>query len=370
MRPRSIDMKMEYGSLHHLFDETYANAIAGLGGIRKSSSKTALKVAADRLKQYVALRSTGLGQSLRSDLTTAMLQIIAIYPHYLHHYRVHDINWLAREAVFHVPFNVSYPFEPALPNRTVYLTGKRDGLYKAKDGNRIGIGVWEIKTKTKIDRAHLAEQLRCDSQSLFYLHATMLESRLGLTDLYPKKWKVVQETYDVLKRPALVRSHNESVEAYVKRCADRVAEKPNEFFAREVISVQDAELENYGANFLMPEVRAFLEWWESVKENPSPEGRSRSKLHYLNLGALINAWGKSPYYEALVGNQSSRTLRFIEVPFPELYDDEERAKIEAAEDLTAVSPLPQKDRKTLGKEIAAVAKKKIPAMRKKSDKKA
>jgi hypothetical protein len=347
-RPRTVDMKIEYGNLHHLFDETYGNSIAGLGGFRKSSSKTALKNAQVAIDRYVAARSAGLVKNLKLDLAIAAMQVSAIYPHYLHHYRHHEIQWIARESVFRVPLEVTYPFDSAAtPPRLVYLTGKRDGLYKAKDGNVTGIGLWEIKTKTRIDRAHLADQLRCDSQSLYYLFATLLEAKTNGDKLKP-----VQETYDVLKRPAFVRGNNESVEAYVKRCSDRVAEKPNEFFARTVISLREPELQTYANHFLIPEIRAFLEWWDSVKEDPSPAGRAKSRLHYLSLAALINAWGRSPYYEALVENPSSRTLRSIAVPFPELYDDMERAKIEAAEDATAVTALPsQKDRAAANKEL-------------------
>lgn len=364
LRPRSVDMKMEYGNLHHRMDEIYGNAIAGLGGIRKSSPTAALKIATKAVEEYVNIRMTGLGHSLRTDLATAAQQVIAIYPLYLRHYQHHDIRWIAREALFRVPLQVNYPYDLNAPTRTIYLVGKRDGLYKAKDGNVNGIGLWEIKTKTKIDRAHLAEQLRCDSQSLFYLYATLLEAQQNGSKLLP-----VQETYDVIKRPALKRTRNETVAQYVKRCVDRVAEKPNEFFAREVISLRAPELEAYARQFLLPEVRAFLEWWDSIKDDPSPEGRAKSRLHYLGLGALINAWGKSPYYEALVENQSSRTLRRIEVPFPELEDDMEMARIEAADDLTHLQTLSQKERKSSKDSIRKQAKGFVSRFKKKSKKK-
>lgn len=364
-RPRTIDMKIEYGNLHHLFDETYANALAGLNGFRKSSPKTAIKAAQTAIDRYISVRKAGLAKSLQLDLAIAGMQVAAIYPHYLHHYRHHEIKWIEREAVFRVPLEITYPFDTAsTPPRTVYLTGKCDGFYWAKDGNVTGIGLWEIKTKGKIDRAHLAQQLRCDSQSLFYLYAKLLHCRQT-----NQRQRPVQETYDVLKRPAFVRNRNESVEAYVKRCADRVAEKPNEFLARTVIGLREAELDAYANQFLVPEIRAFLEWWDSVKDDPSPEGRHRSRLHYLSLAVLINAWGKSPYYEALVENPSSRTLRSIAVPFPELHDDMERAKIEAAEDASIVQSFSQKDRAATKKKIVATAKKAVTLLGKKSRKK-
>lgn len=339
LRPRAVDMKMEYGTLHHLMDESYANARAGLGGYSKSSAKTALKLAADAVRRYLGLRITGIAAQAKHDLVLAGEQVIQLYPLYLDHYKHQEIEWVARESVFRVRQDI-----PAVPSSRylsggthVFLTGKRDGLYKAKDGGVIGLGLWEIKTKTKIDRTALREQLRCDSQSLFYLWATLLECREKKSKLRP-----VQETYDVLKRPALKRHQNESVEAYIGRCKKAVEVKPNEFFARETISVKEAELEEYNARFLTPEIKCFLEWWGSIENDPSPEGRTQSSLHYLGLGALINAWGKSRYYEALVGNHSSRILRSIAVPFPELLDDFERTTVETEDDATPLRSLSQR----------------------------
>lgn len=348
LRPKAVDIKMEYGTLHHLFDESYANARAGLAGFSKSSPKTALKLAADAVRRYLGLRITGLAAQAKHDLVLAGEQVIQLYPLYLDHYKHQEIEWVARESVFRVRHDV-----PAVPSSRylqagthVLLTGKRDGLYKAREKGVIGLGLWEIKTKTKIDRTALREQLRCDSQSLFYLWATLLECREKKSKLRP-----IQETYDVLKRPALKRHQNESINAYINRCKKAVEAKRNEFFARETIPVLEAELEEYSARFLTPEIKCFLEWWGSIENDPSPEGRTQSSLHYLGLGALINAWGKSRYYDHLVGNQSSHTVRSIAVPFPELLDDFDRAATESEGDATPLRSLSQRSAGDLQKAL-------------------
>lgn len=352
-RPRTISLEVEYGNVHHLLDETYCLALAD-----KKSPDKALQLANAKVDEYAVLKQRGSRPESRQAFAILIEQVKAIYPVYLDYYREQKIEWIGREMLFRVPLEVA----PARPNHDawssllkpslVHLTGKRDGLYHAVDNGRRGVGLWEVKTKGRIDRAHLADQLRCDSQSLFYLFATQQE-----LDLQGGGQKVVQETYDVLKRPGLKQARNETDRAYVSRCRDHVIASPIDYFHRVVIPVQPHELNNYYQNFLLPELRSFLAWWRSVENDPSPQGRKLSPLHYLTLSALIKPYGKSEYYTALVENQSSHTLRRIEDPFPELHDELQRLQIETAEDACpAAEKLSAKTSNKLLRTLSSLAK--------------
>lgn len=312
-RPRGFITEIEYGNLHHLLDE-YA-------------SRNKKREGTKALDAYVLARSAGLRQDQKSDLNRMAALVKALYPVYAARYRKKKIKWIGREIVFDEPYTV--PSSPGFPSASINLTGKRDGLYETEDGT---LGLWEVKTKGRIQPEHLQRQLQCDSQVLYYLHATLLESkRLG-------RPLPTEATYDVLKRPGLVQGKKETLTEYVKRVVKHAEEHLGDYFLRlPITGITESVLLDYEQRFLRPDIRRFLAWWRTVEDDPSAAGRSQSPFHTVVLSALVTPYDLSPYYPALVEGRDD-TLRTVDHPFPELFCEIERAQKEAGEDAKFANP--------------------------------
>lgn len=277
---RKLSVPLTYGSLWHLAHEF-------------SQTKDPW--------QGVSLYREGAQSHLTTDalreLDFLIAQIKTVYPLYKQHYKGHDqsIKFLAHESLFSVPVEVDgFKFN---------IRGKRDSDYKCKGV----LGLWEIKTKSKIDTHFIADALRCDFQTLLYLWAMRAEYGKCPGHL----------TYDVVKRPQLRQKANESIPAYLRRVKVAVMEKPSDWFHRWPVTILNSDIDQFEKYILMPILREFVRWYKDIKKVPFLPERMESPSHYLNLEALTTSYGRSDLYSLMVRNETSNYYKRLS-PHPEL----------------------------------------------------
>ncbi len=147
--------------------------------------------------------------------------------------------------------------------RTVRLRGKQDAVDLIGKGDSVGVFVQENKTKSRIEDSKLQRQLVRDLQTMLYV-ITLREDFAKLD----KKWqryagKVRGVRYNVVKRP----SHK-----ILKNLQEAMAEKPEEFFARWLVTITDTDVERFKTECLHPILENLCddyEWWSTCKQ----EGR-------------------------------------------------------------------------------------------------
>ena len=118
-------------------------------------------------------------------------------------------KWVGLESQFNVEFE------------GFNLVGKRDGLYRHK-------GLWLLETKTagQISEHEMNDKLCFDFQNLFYLTATVIET----------KQKINGVLYNVIRRPGLKQGKAESYPAFMERIYKDVTVKREHYFKRFPVS--------------------------------------------------------------------------------------------------------------------------------------
>lgn len=134
-----------------------------------------------------------------------------------------DLKWLKVESEFMVP---------SPKNPKVKLRGKMDGVYES---SKNWIWLLETKFKSRIDETNLMDALPMDLQVHIYLHA--------LKHVMQKNPRGV--LYNVVRRPALRRKQNESVEDYVARVGADIKKDPEKYFKRYQIRIVKSEMKEF-----------------------------------------------------------------------------------------------------------------------------
>ena len=203
-------------------------------------------------------------------------------------------KWKAREETFHIKGTNEFAGIP--------LRGRWDGVFENPE-----LRLLETKTKGRIDEEGIAAMLAHDTQTQLYCWAI---------------WKTFGKmpsgvVYDVIRNPQLRQKQGEPALDFAKRIEADVTDRPDWYFMRWDVTFSKGDLERWETRFLRPVLRQIVEWWESIKDNPSdPWG---SPLHFCNPGAFWNQYGRSDVFEAITsGNYFSLERR--SEPYPELVD--------------------------------------------------
>jgi hypothetical protein len=295
--PKKISPPLEFGSIMHY----------GLEHQFKGDPEYTIRTITDQYKKH---RGRTLVNSSERDTLNFLCGLAEItFVAYCHYWNYDDrnINWIAREQKFNLPYN--FPC-PEGGEQKITLKGMRDGLYEYR--NQLGhtiYGVFETKTKSRIVESEIIDNLHADMQTMMYCFCTYLE-----TGRYPNEVK-----YNVIKRCDLYRRKGERTDDYLRRVKDDIEARPEFYFRRYTAAITATDIHNFVSKTLNPVLNLFVKWYESIKKNPVGSERFKSPYHYLNSTALVGKYGKAVMWDAIFGNLHDYNLR--ESVFPELSDD-------------------------------------------------
>jgi hypothetical protein len=239
---------------------------------------------------------------------------------------------ILQEEVFDVPYR--------LPSgRQVRLRGKWDGLDLVGKGKNAAIYLRENKTKGDIDEQQIKRQLRFDLQTLFYLVA-LYQKRSTSHPAFKTNTSIAGVQYNVVRRPLSggldsIRQHQpsksnpqgESLDQFYTRLADRIREKPEQYFMRWQSEVSSQDVTSFREKCLDPLLESLWDWWEWVQNTPDPfvhhsstDGGYHVGPHWQTPYGLFNvlAEGGSTEVDEYLENGSELGLERTQELFSEL----------------------------------------------------
>ncbi len=150
-------------------------------------------------------------EGLLEMVELTMLLNESVMPFYFRHWKKDftKIEWVGLESEFKIPFEVT---RNGITYKT-FLRGKRDGVFR--EGGRLGL--FETKSKSRIDEGTLVDLLPFESQVNLYLIA--LQEEFGEI---PRK-----VIYNVIRRPALRRGKKETLKQFADRLIHDITSRPN-----------------------------------------------------------------------------------------------------------------------------------------------
>lgn len=290
LTPKRVSIPLEFGSLFHsCVEHQYTH-----------KNETPLQVVRKINKAYKTLRKKTLFSTTDKDTLECLTQLVeATFPPYCEYWKEEDaqVTWVNREDKFNVNYNVRVPDSNPI---NIRLRGMRDGVIRVYGK----LGIFETKTKSRINELEIKDSLKADMQTMIYLLATYIE--------YGEFPETV--LYNVVRRSSIYRRKNESVKDYIDRISEDMRKRPSYYFMRWESTVTKEDLQDFLHKTLNPLLIQFSTWYNSVKKNP--QDRFQSQYHFLNSNALFGKYGRSDMWDAIHGN--FRPYRIRTVVFPEL----------------------------------------------------
>lgn len=333
LRPTdSFNHRLEYGSMWHLCEESFASERRHFDGELSGVDTT---LWSDNLEEYA--------QKLCQKYPIQQEQVEHWYnvcrtqfPVYVRYWSkqpdVKDRTPLLQETAFSVPYK--------LPSgRIVRLRGKWDSVDLIGKGKQAGIYLQENKTKGDIDERSLRRQLGSgfDLQTMIYLVA--LEGHQfpdGIGKGRPDRLnaagiRITGIRYNVVRRPlsggkgsivrhkATKKEPEETKEAFYKRLSAIIEASPQEFFMRWKIEISAADVERFRRECLDPILDQLYNWWEWAS-NPTGAHFQFNPIHWRHPYGVWNPMDQgfeSELDEYLIaGNRTG--LKRATTLFPEL----------------------------------------------------
>jgi hypothetical protein len=277
--PMMPSVALQFGTLvHNVLEDTYNTMLEG---------KT---VTSDDVMGFISKREEAFFKNSRlldpqtHDKFQQMLGIAeALLPAYLDYWREDDrkINWQHLEGKFEVPCN------------GVKLRGKFDGVFTDAAGR---LWLLETKTASQVVEDTLLDRLSFNLQNCIYLLA--LEIKTGQ--------KPAGVLYNILRKSQLRIKAKETIPEFIKRCAEDIAERPEHYFYRYEVSINEDEMNQWKQEFtgLLNQVKR----WNA------------GEFHYKCSGSCSNHFGPCDFLAACGrGEFSNYTKR--EFVFPELEEE-------------------------------------------------
>ena len=138
-------------------------------------------------------------------------------------------------------------FSVKLKDLNCPIRGKVDAWFRIRKEE------WMLETKTasRINWQELLELLGFKLQHLLYLWARWRLKRVAPFGVL----------YNVVRKPGLRRSDDETYADFLKRCREHIRKKPDHYFIRREIRIRKSELKAFEVE-LVKMVREFLRWHE------------------------------------------------------------------------------------------------------------
>ncbi|MEM4359834.1 MAG: PD-(D/E)XK nuclease family protein [Candidatus Bilamarchaeaceae archaeon] len=217
-------------------------------------------------------------------------------------------SYLLHEEVFDVPVG--------LPSgRSIRLRGKVDSVFSRQKS----VYLQENKIKGDIDLDGIMQQMAGDLQTMMYITAL---------DLMKTHGKVRRVLYNVIQRPLggkypLRKRKAETPGAFAKRVVQNIRDSPESYFHRIEVEVTDKDVLTFRQRCLYPLLEGVLDWWESIKDDPTnpwvSNGKS-NKHHWIRPFGVYDSLGlgfRGDYYDFIVHGSMNGLQKTTDV-FPEL----------------------------------------------------
>lgn len=318
--PATFNHRIEYGSMWHLLEESYAKQ----GRI-------------DTGPLYAYVRQLCKRYPMQQDQVSHWMRVcLTQFPIYVDYWHQNeDKTWHSYSPTKRKPLLQEQVFNSAyrLPSgRTVYLRGKWDSV------DLVNGSIWlqENKTKGDVDEARITRQLRFDLQTMLYLVALQSESNNHFINV---KANISGVRYNVVRRPLsggrhTIKRHEptkknplgESADAFYQRLGGLIRDEPAYFFMRWNVEISPDDVQRFRRTCLDPILEQLCDWWTYVSQGPIFPERNVSiegKNSYLNF-----VFPQGVYNPTLEGNGSDMDsyletgstvgLRRVETLFPEL----------------------------------------------------
>lgn len=307
-----FEPRMEYGSMWHVCEESYAGAGDFSTGAKKLLADNLWKA---RLADFCKnLSKTYQGQQQLIDHWYRMC--LAQFPLYVEYWQHHDkiskdtkMTPLVQEQVFDAWY--------ALPSgRKVRLRGRWDSIFE-RDGK---LWIQENKTKSQINLLQVEKQLSFDLQTMIYVVAlqnaqSVLKLHLGEGKLPP----IAGVRYNVVRRSA----HKSPESMVTKIQEDGASGRISEWFARLDTTISAKDIETFKHQFLHPCLENLYDWWEATTNNKDQfkQGSHYScALHWRHPYGVRNILdeGGASDLDNYIATGSTVGLVRMESLFPEL----------------------------------------------------
>jgi len=314
--PVGIKVPLEFGSAFHKCMEY----VEGGGRIENIRGVTTEYAQARRKDRSSNLRTQDL-----QDLEKVMGMVETTYHHYHDYWSSTPtfVNPGNRKRYYDHHFKYKYQEETfnvvhVLPNgRKVRLRGRWDAVLHHPISKKLCLQ--ENKTKSQIDEYGITHGLKKDLQTQFYLYALFLAE-----GVYPR-----HILYNVIRRSSMIPRVNESLKDFMNRLEEDIVKRPNHYFMRWVVDIDQEDLNLFKTRMLNPLLTCVVEWWDSIKNRPfdpwTLEDGKPNMLHFERpFGVYDSAQfggGKGDYFEILY-NDSFTPFYQRNTPFPELEDEE------------------------------------------------
>jgi hypothetical protein len=252
--------RLFYGNAWHVCEEALA--------ANRSWDRALTEYTSDQCKQY----------RMSQEQIVHWYNVCKIqFPLYVEFWRKHrDVanrTPLLQEQVFDVPY-------PLPSGRTVRLRGKWDSVDLVESPNSLGVWLMENKTKGEVNEVQLRRQLTWDLQVMFYMSALQSYDWTGdvRVEKLPKvKFPLKGVRYNVIRRPlsggaGTIRQHKptkanpqgESRNEFYARLKGIIAEAPDTYFFRWLVTVTPADVEQFRRQCLDPVLESLCDWYEWV----------------------------------------------------------------------------------------------------------
>lgn len=260
--------------VHYVLDKVYAN--------HQLPTSSAIVAYIRDFEQINYDDNTPLNVQEKLEVIFAKAEAVLI-SYFRFYYKDFEYNWLFTEETFKIKYHFGNGSFPSESKKTTYLRGKIDGGLETGEN---GKNLWLIdhKCKGQINLDNLLTLLPTDLQINFYLVA--FNQTFHRT---PKGF-----IYNIIRNPQSkpLFSKNESLEDYIVRITNKIAENPEHYFQRIKIPTTDAEIQNWSRNQLRPILQDMYKWVESNYTWPA----------YYDPTALENRYGLSSMAAAIVEN--------------------------------------------------------------------
>lgn len=253
----------------------------------------------------------------------------AQFQEYVQYWKKHPQKVKRTSLLKEQVFDIEYP----LPSgRKLRLRGKWDGVSLVEEDSSY-LELDEHKTKGEIKEQQIANQLRLDLQTCFYIVALTEWIKNQRKDKLPWVKEPIRGVfYNVVRRPlsggaGTIRQHKptksnplgESKEDFYNRLAGVIQENPQDFFMRWNVTITKDDIENFKRKFLNPVLEQICDWYEWIKHNNDIDV-FRGNLHYLTpfgsgYGGTIE---QNTEYDDYILHGSVSGLTKVDTLFPEL----------------------------------------------------
>jgi len=204
---KRISIPLEFGTIFHLCLEHQYNF----------PNLTPKQIANKVCNAYKKGRQSTLLNTRERETLENLINLVKVtFPAYCSYWEEDDqaIEWIQREDKFKVLHTIPTESGPV----KVYLRGMRDGVIRIHGKS----GIFETKTKSRIDESDIRDGLKADMQTMIYAFATYLARKEMPEYVY----------YNVIRRSTMYRRKDESITNWCNRISEDIQKRPSYYFLR------------------------------------------------------------------------------------------------------------------------------------------